>query len=508
MGNNEYAVEMRGIVKVFPGVVANDHIDFSVKKGEIHALLGENGAGKTTLMNILYGLYRPDAGEIYINGKRVYIRNPRDAIKYGIGMVHQHFTLVSPFTVTENVILGYEDNGVIINFKEARRRIEKLIRQYNLGLDPDAKIWQLSVGEQQKVEILKMLFRDAKILILDEPTAVLTPQEIRNLFEFLRKMKCEGRSIIFISHKLKEVMEISDRVTVLKRGKVIGTKVTAETNEIELARMMVGRDVVFTIKRNKSKVGNTDVLKVEDLWVRGDRGTYAVKGISLSIKSGEILGIAGVSGNGQREFVETIIGIRKADKGRVLINGEDVTNRAPKDIVTLNIAYLPEDREESGYFHDASIRDNLCSKVRYLFLKRLIFLDYVKMDNYADRLIREYEILTPSRDNLAKNLSGGNKQRLVLARELASKPRLLIANQPTRGLDVGATEYIRKKILEQRNSGVAVLLVSEDLDEILMLSDRVAVFYEGQVMGIVKPEETSLEEIGLMMAGVKRLGVT
>lgn len=507
--NNEnvYAVEMRGIVKKFPGVIANDNINFYVKKGEIHALLGENGAGKTTLMNILYGLYKPDQGEIYVYGERADIKSPRDAIRYGIGMVHQHFTLVPPFTVTENVILGYEGNSFILNLKAAKNKIKKLIEQYKLGLDPDTKIWQLSVGERQKVEILKVLFRAAKILILDEPTAVLTPPEIKGLFKFLKKMKNEGKSIIFISHKLKEVMEISDRITVLRKGKVVGTKITRETNEVELAKMMVGREVVFTIKKETpTKIGEK-VLKVVNLWVRGDRGLYAVKGVSLDVKSGEILGIAGVSGNGQREFAESIMGIRKVEKGKIFINNIDVTNRSPKDIILLNVAYLPEDREESGYFHDASIRDNLCSKVRYSFLSKFVFLDYDRMNIYADRLIKEFDILTPSRENLAKNLSGGNKQRLVLARELAINPKLLIANQPTRGLDVGATEFMRRKILEQRDAGVAILLISEDLDEILMLSDRVAVFYEGRIMGIVRPEDVSIEDIGLMMAGAKEMGV-
>ena len=503
----ENAVEMRGIVKRFPGVLANDHIDFTVRVGEIHALLGENGAGKTTLMNILYGLYSPDAGEIYIYGKRANISSPRDAIRYGIGMVHQHFTLIPTFTVLENVILGYKGNKITLNLKEAKRKVKNIIDDYNLGLDPNAKVWQLSVGEQQKVEILKMLFRDAKILILDEPTSVLTPIEVKGLFEFLRKMKNEGKSIIFITHKLREVMEVSNRVTVLRKGRVVGVREVRETSERELAKMMVGREVVFTVRKEEDNAVGDTVLEVKDLWVMGDRGVYSVKGISLSIKAGEILGIAGVSGNGQKEFVEAIIGLRRVDRGRILINGSDVTNAKPKDIVKFGVAYLPEDREEKGYFHDASIRDNLCTKVRYSFLKRRFFLDHQKMDMYAEKLVDEFHILTPTIWDPAKNLSGGNKQRLVLARELSINPRILIANQPTRGLDVNATEYIRKRILEAKKSGVAVLLVSEDIDEIIMLSDRIAVFYNGKVMGIVKPDGVSFEDLGLMLTGMRKVEI-
>lgn len=359
MGGEDYAVYMKGIVKRFPGVVANDHIDFKLGIGEIHALLGENGAGKTTLMNILYGLYSADSGEIYIYGKKVSIKTPKDAIRNGIGMVHQHFTLVPPFTVTENVILGYEGNKPVLNMAEARKRVSELIDRYGLGLDPDAKIWQLSVGEQQKVEILKILFREAKIIILDEPTAVLTPKETQSLFEFLRKMKAEGRSIIFISHKLHEVMEISDRITVLQKGKVVGTRNTKDTNEVELARMMVGREVIFTIKKEPSKALGHTIVEVRNLWVNSDRGLPAVKGVTFSIRKGEILGIAGVSGNGQRELAEALIGLRKVDKGNIFIDGLDVTNKPPKDIVSLNVAYLPEDREELGYFKDESIRLSL-----------------------------------------------------------------------------------------------------------------------------------------------------
>ena len=504
MSVDEYAVVMKDIVKRFPAVTANDHVSLTVKKGEIHALLGENGAGKTTLMNILYGLYSPDHGEIYIYGQRVELHSPKDAIKLGIGMVHQHFTLVPSFTVLENIMLGME-NGFILDKSPVRKRVMDLIEKYSLGLNPDNEVRSLSVGQQQKVEILKLLYRNASILILDEPTAVLTPQEVKSLFNFLRQMKTEGRSVIFISHKLNEVMEISDRVTVLRKGRVVGTRDIRDVDEHELAKMMVGREVIFRIKRPSKKSDGRTVLKTEDLWVLGDQGLHAVRGVSLEIRSGEILGIAGVSGNGQKEFAGALIGVRRVTKGRIYINGLDVTNKPPSEILSHGVAYVPEDREEVGYFRDASIRDNLVFKNRYSFLRMSLFLDYSKMDSFADKIIHEYSIDTPTRSLPAKNLSGGNRQKLVIARELAIKPRLLIVNQPTRGLDVGATEYVRKRIIEQRNRGVAVLLISEDLEEVLMLSDRVAVFYEGEVMGIVDPERTSIEEIGLMMAGVRRV---
>ena len=498
------AVEMKNIIKRFPAVTANDDISLCVKPGEIHALLGENGAGKTTLMNVLYGLYMPDQGEIFLYGEKVDIRSPKDAIRLGIGMVHQHFTLVPPFTVLENIILGYNDS-LILNLRNVRSKVIELIEKYRLGLDPDTPIWQLSVGQQQKVEILKILYRDAKILILDEPTAVLTPQEVKSLFEFLREMRKEGRSVIFISHKLNEVMEISDRITVLRKGKVVGTKDTSTVTQHELARMMVGRDVVFRIIKSMEKKLGKEMLRLDNVWVKGDEDVYVVKGVSLIINSGEVLGIAGVSGNGQKELAESIIGIRKVDKGDIFINGVNVSNKSPSEIISIGVAYLPEDREKVGYFREASIRDNLAFKIRYNFLYRKFFLNYKKMSQFADKLIHDYAIDTPNRNVPAKNLSGGNRQKLLIARELAVNPLLLIVNQPTRGLDVGATEYVRHKILEERRRGVATLLISEDLDEVLMLSDKVAVMYEGKIMGMVDPEKTSVDEIGLMMAGVKKV---
>ena len=498
------AVEMKDIVKRFPAVTANDHISLCIKPGEIHALLGENGAGKTTLMNILYGLYTPDQGEIFLYGEKTDIRSPGDAIKLGVGMVHQHFTLVPSFTILENIILGY-DNKLVINLKTVRRRIVNLIKRYKLEFNPDTQVWKLSIGQQQKAEILKNLYRNAKILILDEPTAVLTPQEVENLFNFLRQMKNEGRSVIFISHKLNEAMEISDRVTVLRRGKVVGTRETASVSEHDLARMMVGRDVVFKVIRSGVKAFGREMLRFDNIWVKGEKDIYMVKNVSLTVHSGEILGIAGVSGNGQNELADSVIGVRKVEKGRIFINNIDVTNKPTDKIISMGVAYLPEDREDVGYFRDASVRDNLAFKIRYRFLSKKYFLDYKMMNLFADSLIHDYAVDTPDRNLPAKNLSGGNKQKLVVAREFSVNPILLIANQPTRGLDIGATEYVRRKILEQRNKGVAILLISEDLDEILMLSDRVAVIYEGKVMGIVEPEKASIEDIGLMMAGVKEM---
>lgn len=506
MDEYKCVVEMRNIVKRFPAVTANDHISVCIKQGEIHAFLGENGAGKTTLMNILYGLYAPDYGEIYLYGEKKDIRSPKKAIELGIGMVHQHFTLVPSLTVLENIILGYS-NGFILKLDKVRKKVLQLINRYKLGLDPDTPIWKLSIGQQQKVEILKILYGNARIVILDEPTSVLTPQEVRKLFIFLRQMKEEGRSIIFISHKLNEVMEISDRITVLRKGRVVGTKKTNKVTPYILAKMMVGREIVFKIGRSVDKRFGREILKIDNIWVRRDKKTYVVKGVTINVYSGEVFGIAGVSGNGQKELAGSIIGIRRVEKGKIYINGIDVTNGFSHNIVPLGVAYLPEDREEIGYFREASVRDNLVFKVRYNFLKKKFFLDYKKMDVFADKLIHDYAIDTPYRNLPAKNLSGGNRQKLVIARELAVDPILLIVNQPTRGLDISATEYVRRKILEERRNGVAILLISEDLDEVLMLSDRIGVMYNGEMMGIVDPEKISIEDIGLMMAGAKKLEV-
>jgi len=497
-------VQMKGITKRFPGVLANDYIDFEVRKGEVHALLGENGAGKTTLMNILYGIYRPDEGEIYIRGKKVEIRSPKDAIKLGIGMVHQHFMLVYPHTVAENVALGLKGASLVNPTKSVEKMIREFGEKYGLKVDPNARIWQLSVGEQQRVEIIKALCRGAEVLILDEPTSVLTPGETKELFKILRAMAKEGKSIIFISHKLDEVMEVSDRVTVLRKGRVVVTKKTSETNKVELARMMVGREVIFRIKRETVEKGRV-VLQVENLHALNDKGLLALKGVTFNVKEGEILGIAGVAGNGQRELVEVITGLRKATKGRVIIMGEDVTNKSPREIAEKKVAHIPEERIRMGLVPNMSVAENLILKrYREPTFSRGLMLDKEKIEEFAKELVKKYEIMTPSIHTPAKLLSGGNIQRLILARELSGSPKLIVAAHPTYGLDVAATEYIRKLLLEQKKKGAAVLLVSEDLEEIMELSDRIAVMFEGEVMGIVDAEKASIEEIGLMMAGVKR----
>ncbi len=494
-------VEMKNIVKRFPGVVANDHINFKVYPGEVHALLGENGAGKTTLMNILYGIYRPDEGEILIDGRRVEIKSPRDAIKLGIGMVHQHFMLIETLSAIENIALSMEAS--FINPTESiRSEIEDLMNKYGLKVDLDAKVWQLSTGEKQKVEILKAICRGTRILILDEPTAVLTPSEVKGLFKFMRKMVKEGKSIIFVTHKLKEVMEVSDRVTVLRKGRVVGVMKTSETNENELARMMVGREVLFTIEKPKVEIGRVK-LKVENLRVLGDRGELAVKDVSFIVRAGEIYGIAGVAGNGQRELVEAIAGLRKAVSGKIIINGVDVTNRDPKTIANLGVAFIPENRR-MGYVPGLNIAENLilrCYEQKPFTIKGVLNSRAIR--EYALKLIREYNIVTPTPEAPAKTLSGGNIQRMILARELSGKCEVILAAHPTYGLDVKSTEYVRKLLLRQKERGAAILLVSEDLDEIISLSDRIAVMFNGQIVGEIKSDEADIEMLGEMMAGIK-----
>ncbi len=502
----EPVVEMKGIVKTFPGVVANDHIDFEVGAGEIHALLGENGAGKTTLMNILFGIYQPDEGEIYVGGKRVEIRSPRDAMRLGIGMVHQHFMLVEKHTVAENVALGFATK-FFFPTEEIARKIREFSEKYGLTVDPNAYIWQLSAGEQQRVEIIKALYGGADILILDEPTSVLTPKETKELFSILKRMREEGKAIIFITHKLDEVFAISDRVTVLRKGKVIGKLNTAETNKKELARLMVGREVLFRLERESVQKGKV-VLKVINLHALNDKGLPALKGVSFAIAEGEILGLAGVAGNGQKELVEVLTGLRKAERGKVLIRGVDVTNASPRRISELGVAHIPEERLKHGLVPNMSVAENLILKRYYKqpYCDKF-FIDKRKVLEDAEELIDEFNIMTPSPTTPAKLLSGGNIQRLILARELAGSPDVIIAAHPTYGLDVGATEYIRKILLEERKRGSAILLVSEDLEEIMELSDRIAVMFEGEIMGILPAEKANLEDIGLMMAGAKRMGV-
>ena len=501
----EVVIRMEGIVKRFPDVVANDHIDFEVKAGEIHALLGENGAGKTTLMNILYGIYRPDEGKIYVRGERAEVKSPRDAIDLGLGMVHQHFMLVHPHTVAENIALGLSSSKFLFPVREVEKGVAELSERYGLKIDSKAKIWQLSVGEQQRVEIIKALYRGAQVLILDEPTSVLTPSETRDLFKTLRRIAEEGRSIIFITHKLDEAMEISDRITVLRQGKVVATVRASETNKRELARMMVGREVLFRLEKKPVKRGEV-VLEVKNLHALNDKGLPAIKGISFTVSQGEILGIAGVAGNGQRELVEVITGLRKATEGKVLILGQDRTNRSPKEVIEMRVAHIPEERIRMGLIPNMSVAENLILKnYRESPFSNKLFLNLTVIDQKAEKLISEYNIVTPSKKTQAKLLSGGNIQRLILARELCEEPRLIVAAHPTYGLDVGATEYIRTLLLKQREEGAAVLLVSEDLEEIMSLSDRIAVMFEGGFMGIVPAESAEVEEIGLMMAGAKRM---
>ena len=496
-----FAIRMEGITKRFPGVVANQGIDFSVLKGEVHALLGENGAGKTTLMKILNGLYQPDEGQIWIDGQRVNVRSPRDAIGLGIGMVHQHFMLVESHTVAENIILGLETPRFLLNLGEVEKEIAQLAERYHLRVDPEAKIWQLSVGEQQRVEILKALYRGARILIMDEPTAVLTPQEATELFTTLRRMASEGHTIVFISHKLREVLSVADRITVLRRGEVVDTVPAQGTDRQELARMMVGREVVFRLERRESSPGDV-VLELEGLTALGDKGLEALRDVSLAVRRGEILGIAGVAGNGQRELAETIVGLRPVQSGHIRVGGQDVANRTPREVMDRGVGYIPEDRIGAGLVVNLSVAENLILKCyRDPPVCSGFFLDGDAIEAHAEELVRAYDVMTPGIGTKTRLLSGGNLQKLILAREISSEPALMVAVNPTRGLDVGATEAVRRLLLDQRDAGAGILLISEDLDELLSMSDRVAVLYEGSVMGLVESAGADLDALGLMMAG-------
>ncbi|MFQ5342914.1 MAG: ABC transporter ATP-binding protein [Anaerolineae bacterium] len=498
------AVFMRGIVKRFPGVVASDHVDLQVQAGEIHALLGENGAGKSTLMNILSGLYRPDAGEIYVHGRRADIGSPRDAINLGIGMVYQHFMLVEPMTVIENIMLGLDGVGFLPAIDHIRQEIVQLSARYGLQVDPDAHIWQLSVGEQQRVEILRLLHRGADILILDEPTAVLTPQEADDLGRTLSRMAEEGKAVIFITHKLHEVMEFSDRVTVLRAGQNVDTLVTADTSPQELARLMVGREVLFQIEKESRPVGDV-VLSVQGLEAMNDKGLPALKGVTFQVREGEILGVAGVAGNGQRELAEVITGLRPATAGRVEVRGQDMTNQSPDRVIAIGVSHVPEDRLGVGLVPNLTVSDNLALKgYRNPPLARGPFLVRQAIRDFAERLIALFDIATPSPSTQVKLLSGGNLQKTILAREISAGRGLMVAVHPTHGLDIGATETVHKTLLEQRDQGAAILLISEDLDELLVLSDRIAAIYEGEIMGVVDAEGADVEKLGLMMAGEER----
>ncbi len=497
-------VLLKDITKRFPGVVANDQVTFALQPGEVHALLGENGAGKTTLMNILYGLYRPDSGEIWIKGKRVEIRSPRDAVRLGIGMVHQHFKLVRPHTVAENVALGLAGTPFWAPARVVGQKLRELSHHYGLPVDPERRVWELSAGEQQRVEILKALVRGAEVLILDEPTSVLTPQEAQELFKVLARMKAEGHGIIFISHKLDEVLSVADRITVMRRGKVVGTVQAQDTNKAELARMMVGREVVFRLTKAVCRPGE-EALRAQDLYARDDRGLWALKGVSFGVCRGEILGIAGIAGNGQRELVEVLAGLRPAERGKIVLLGQDVTNRSPRLLSDLGCAHVPEERIRMGIVPGLPVEENLILKHhhRWPFSWRG-FLQAWAIRSFAEKAVEEYGIMTPSLRTPAKLLSGGNIQRLILARELSGEPAVVIAAHPTYGLDVGAAEQIRQLLLRQREKGAAVVLVSEDLEEIMELSDRIAVMFRGEIMGVVAASEATVEEIGLMMAGERR----
>jgi len=496
-------LEMHGITKRFPGVLANDRVDFDVCSNEVHALLGENGAGKSTLMKILYGLYHQDEGEILLNGQPVTIASPTDAINLGIGMIHQHFMLVQSMTVAENVALGLPSSrGPLTDLDRVSKRIVELADIYGLRMDPGAYIWQLSVGQQQRVEIIKALYRGAALLILDEPTAVLTPQEVDELFVIMNQMVKDGHALIFISHKLHEVVEISNRVTVLRDGRKIGTRPTSEITKQILANWMVGREIGFTPDRGNVERGECR-LQLAEVSCGSDRGTPGLRGVSLEVCAGEILGIAGVSGNGQRELAETITGLRKITGGHVILEGQDVTGFAPGDLTERMLSYIPEERMRDGMIKNFTVAENMILREHHKQpFSRSGFLNLRDISSHTDELITRFHVKTPSRDTLAKNLSGGNIQKMVLAREISRNPRAIIAAQPTRGLDIGATEYVREQLLEQRRRGVAIMLISEDLDEILALSDRIAVLYEGQIMDIVPREKATPEKLGLLMAGV------
>ena len=498
-----YAVEMEEIVIRFPGVLANDRVNLTLKKGEIHALLGENGAGKSTLMNALAGLYQPTSGTIRINGRPVSFNSPRDAIQKGIGMVHQHFMLVPTQTVTENILLGLPEPRFFMNLAVYDKKILELEEQYGLRVDPKAYIWQLSVGEQQRVEILKTLYRGAEILIMDEPTAVLAPTEIDELMETMRSMVATGKSIIFISHKLQEVAAVADRVTVLRKGKVTAEGISIEgLTKKKLAQLMVGRSVVFSVHKEPQVPGDV-VLEIKDVYAENNKGLPALRGVSLEVRHGEILGVAGVSGNGQSELAEVITGLR-ACKGSIKINGKEMSNKPPIYSIKSGVSHVPEDRSKVGSAPNLSITENTIMKnYREAPIGTHWSVDYTEAQSQARILKNEYDILAPGVATMARKLSGGNLQKVILAREISADPQLMVAVQPTRGLDVGAIEGIQTLLLQQREAGTAILLVSEEMEELLALSDRIAVIYEGKIMGIVDGENADINEIGLMMTGTR-----
>ena len=513
MQKTNSAVVMRGIMKRFPGgVIANDSVDFDLQSGEIHGLLGENGAGKTTLMNILYGLYHADTGVVEVFGKPASFRSPADAIKIGIGMVHQHLKLVSDMSVAENVVLGLKSpKGFLTDLESTERRISNLGEQNGLQVDPKAQIWQLSIGEKQRVEILKSLYREARILILDEPTSVLAPSDVKGFFEALRKLKQNGISIVLITHKLDEVMQITDRVTVLRSGKKVTTQSTSSVDQRRLAQLMIGEKLPAAVAKTGAS-GSEILLRIQHLRVYDDRGLEAVRDLSLDIRKGEILGVAGVSGNGQRELVQSVIGLRKISSGSITLARKDITGKSPRNIIRSGVAYVPENRNEDGCVPDFGIDENLILKdydippiCNTIGPQIPAYLNESEIRKRAELAIEQFGIKATGPTSKAKSLSGGNLQRLVLARELTGRPEIIVVAQPTRGLDVAATEYVRGLLVQQRNSGAGVLLIDEDLAELLSVSDRLAVMYKGEIVGLLDPDQFNPEEIGLMMTGVKRM---
>jgi len=500
--DHKFAVEMRGITKRFGEVLANDHISLAVRDRSIHAIIGENGAGKSTAMNILYGFYSADEGEILIDGRQQPISGPGDAIKLGLGMVHQHFMLVEPLTVTENIVLGAEPTaGLAIDYRKARTRVREISEQYGLKINPDARIADLSVGQQQRVEILKTLYRGARILILDEPTAVLTPQEVAEMFAILRGLRDQGKTIIIITHKLAEVLALSDNITVMRDGKVVGNLPPSEATAEGLARMMVGREVLLRVKKDEAKPSDP-VLGVRGLTLRGAERNAILDDVSFEVRGGEILGIAGVEGNGQTELIEILAGLRKATAGEVLLEGEPIDELDPHQRKRRGIAHIPEDRHRRGLLLTFDLASNSILGVhRDPPISGAVLLDNDVIVKRAERLVAEYDVRPPNISLPARALSGGNQQKLIVAREFDIKPRLILVSQPTRGVDIGATEFIHRKLIELRDAGAAVLLVSAELDEVLSLSDRVMVIYEGHIVGEVDPKTVSEEQIGLMMTG-------
>lgn len=504
---DNYVIEMRGITKIFPGIIANDHINLALKKGEIHALLGENGAGKSTLMSVLFGLYQPEEGQIFHNGKEVKVTDPNVATSLGIGMVHQHFKLVECFSVMDNIILGNEDTSMgFVQKKKAREKVKKLSDTYGLHVDLDAKVSDITVGMQQRTEILKMLYRDNDILIFDEPTAVLTPQEIEELMQIMRNLKNEGKSILFISHKLNEIMAISDRCTILRKGKYIGTVNIKDTNKEELSSMMVGRDVKFAVDKTPAKPGKT-VLKVQDLVVKSKlHKKNAVDGVSIHVNAGEIVCIAGIDGNGQTEFVHALTGLDKVESGEVIFMDEDITKKSIHYKNTHGFAHIPEDRHKHGLILDFTLEQNMVLQ-RYFEseFQNNGFIRFKEVREYAQKLIDDYDVRSGQGPvTIARSMSGGNQQKAICAREMDREHDLLIAVQPTRGLDVGAIEAIHTKIVKKRDEGDAILLVSLELDEVMNLSDRIYVMYEGKIVGELDPKKTTVQELGLYMSGAKK----